>query len=121
MSPAFDWSSFVELPTISNRWKSIGCTDSDLRGLQLELLADPTRWPVVPTAGGWRKARFAPSSWGKGKSGGLRVYYADLPEFGQILLGTAFTKAEMTDLAAKDKKTLGGLLAVYRRLREDGA
>ena len=73
-------------------------------------------WPVVPSSGGWRKARFAPPTWGVGKSGGVRVYYADLPEFGLMLLGTAFAKSEMTDLAAKDKKALGGLLAVYRRL-----
>lgn len=120
MSPAFEWSSFVELPTFSSRWSAIGCADSDLRSLQLELLGDPTGWPVVPSAGGWRKARFAPPSWGKGKSGGLRVYYAELPEFGQIVLGTAFAKAEMTDLTAKDKKTLGGLLALYRRLLKEG-
>ena len=92
-----------------------GCDDADLRQLQLDLLEDPTGWPVVPTAGGWRKARFAPPSWGQGKSGGLRVYYAELPAFGRILLGRAFTKAMASDLTARDKKTLAALLAAYRR------
>ena len=119
MSSGFDWPSFIELPAFSSRWRAVGCTDADLWVFQLELLADPAGWPTVPTAGGWRKARFAPPSWGRGKSRALRVYYAYLTEFGQIVLGTAFTKAEISDLSAKDKKTLGRLLATYRRLLEE--
>jgi hypothetical protein len=115
MNEPFDWSSFVEVPGFLARWQACGCDDADLRRLQLDLLMDPAGWPVVPTAGGWRKARFAPPSWGKGKSGAVRVYYADLPAFGLILLGTAFTKAMAHDLDAKDKKTLATLLTAYRR------
>ncbi len=121
MGIAFDWSSFIELRGFTSRWEGMGCTDADLSRLQLDLLADPTGWPLVPATGGWRKARFAPPSWGIGKSGAVRVYYADLPEFGLMLLGTAFSKSQMTDLPAKDKKALGGLLAVYRRLFQGGS
>lgn len=115
MSAGFDWSSFVEAPGFLESWDEAGCTDIDLRTLQLDLLADPTGWPVVPGSGGWRKARFAPRSSGKGKSGGVRVYYADLSEFGQILLGTAFSKVYVADLSAKDKKAFGVFLAEYRQ------
>jgi hypothetical protein len=119
MSAAFDWSSFVEVPGFLARWQACWCDDADLRRLQLDLLEDPTGWPVVPTAGGWRKARFAPPSWGKGKSGGVRVYYADLPAFGLIYLATAFTKSQMTDIPTAEKRRMGqGLAAIRRRLEE---
>ena len=120
MADGFDWSSFVEIPGFGNRWDAIGGSDADLRILQLQLLAAPTRGPVVPGAGGWRKIRFAMPSSGRGKSGGIRVYYADLPKSGIILLGTAFSKVEMADLGRTDKKLLGELLAEYRRLFEEG-
>lgn len=115
----FNWSAFVEVPGFLARWQAVGCTDADLRRLQLDLLNDPAGWPVVPTAGGWRKARFAPPSWGRGKSGAVRVYYADLTAFGRIYLATAFTKAEMADIPAKDKRRMAQLLAAIRRRLEE--
>jgi hypothetical protein len=119
MSAAFDWSSFVEVPGFFPQWQACGCDDADLRRLQLGLLEDPTGWPVVPAAGGWRKARFAPPSWRTGKSGGVRVYYADLTAYGQILLGGPFTKTMASDLSARDKQMLAALLAAYRRRLEE--
>lgn len=119
MSAAFDWSSFVEVPGFLARWEACGCDDADLRQLQLDLLEDPTAWPVVPAAGGWRKARFAPPSWGKGTSGGVRVYYADLPTFGLIYLVTAFTKSQMLDLPTGDKRRMANLLTAIRRQLEE--
>lgn len=119
MMDDFNWSSFLEAPDFAARWNAAGCTDGDLRILQLTLLASPTRWPVVPGAGGWRKARFAPPSWGRGKSGAVRVYYADLTEFGVILLGTAFSKSQASDLPMKLKKALGIRLTAYRRAFEE--
>jgi hypothetical protein len=121
MSAAFGWSSFVEVPGFLTSWHACGCDDTDLRRLQLSLLEDPTGWPIVPNAGGWRKARFAPPASGKGKSGGIRVYCADLTAFGFILLGRPFTKSMATDLTERDKKTLAGLLTRYRRRFERGA
>jgi hypothetical protein len=119
MSADLDWSSFIEVPGFTARWQEIGCTDSDLRDLQLMLLESPRGWPVVSKAGGWRKARFSPKSFGKGKSGGLRVYYAELPEFGIVLLGTAFTKSELSEVSAKGKATLARFLAAFiQRKRE---
>jgi len=118
MSGAFDWSSFVEAPGFLESWDEAGCTDLDLRALQLDLLADPTGWPVVPGSGGWRKARFAPPTWGKGKSGGVRVYYAHLPDAGYIILGTAFRKVDKSDLSAAAKKVIGQVLAgIVRGIR----
>lgn len=115
----FDWPSFIEVPGFTNRWMAIGCTDRDLRQLQLELLSDPTAWPIVPGARGWRKARFAPESRNVGKSGALRVYYALLFEFGMIVLGTAFAKSEMSDLPLKAKRTIARILTEIKSTFEE--
>ena len=120
MGEVYDWSSFVELRGFFTRWEGCGCTERDLRDFQMELAADPLKWPVVPTAGGWRKARFAPPAWGKGKSGAVRVYFADLSRFGRFVLGIAFTKAEMPDLSAAGKRYMAQRLAeIIRDLEAD--
>jgi hypothetical protein len=56
---------------------------------------------------------------GKGKSGAVRVYYADLTAYGRIYLATVFTKAEMADIPAKDKRRMATILAAIRRRLED--
>ena len=120
MSEGFDWSSFIDLDGFFTRWEETGSTERDYRDFQMELLANPLKWPVVPAAGGWRKARFAPPSWGKGKSGAVRVYYAVLPAFGRIVLGIAFTKSEMSDLSAVGKRHMARRLAqIIRDLEAD--
>jgi hypothetical protein len=119
MASEFTWSSFIELPGFEARWRELACTDADLRALQLQLLENPCQWPVVPKAGGWRKARFAPPSWGVGKSGAVRVYYAEVPKGGLILLGTAFAKSQTSDLRLRDKRILAALLKQYHQLFED--
>ena len=120
MSEVYEWSTFLELRGFYARWEGCGCTDRDLRDFQLELAADPLRWPVVPTAGGWRKARFVPPSWKKGKSGGLRVYFAILSGHGTFLLATPFRKSVMDDLPANEKRTMAAILARIRQRYEGG-
>ncbi len=121
MEEGFAWPSFIEVPGFAEDWDALRCTDGDLSDLQSMLRTAPARWPVVPGAGGWRKMRFAPPSWGRGKSGSTRVYYAVLPRLGRILLGTAFAKTEMSDLAPMDKKALATMLVEYRRVSEGGS
>ena len=47
--------------------------------IQAELLRNPEAGPVIQGTGGLRKARIADPSRGKGKRGGHRVIYLDLP------------------------------------------
>jgi hypothetical protein len=117
--PSAPYPGFTELPTFTRRWAALGLGDEDLQDLQQLLGEAPTAWPVVPGAGGFRKARFAPPSWpGGGKSGGVRVYYAHLPGYGMILLGAAYAKGQQGDLSAAEKKGLAALLQVYLQERE---
>ncbi len=51
--------TFVELPIFQRKWKDLGLTDTDLRRLQEELLADPKIGAVMQGTGGIQKMRFA--------------------------------------------------------------
>ena len=74
--------SFVELPIFISKWKALGLTDSDLRRLEMELLADPKIGAVMQGTGGVRKMRFAFED--RGKSGSVRVIYIDFEVYEKI-------------------------------------
>jgi hypothetical protein len=51
----------------------------DLVALEQSILADPQAGDLVPGTGGLRKIRLGQRAVGRGKRGGVRVYYLDLP------------------------------------------
>jgi putative transcriptional regulator len=61
--------------------------------------------------GGLRKIRFAPPSRGKGKSGSMRIGYAQYPEFGRIYLVTLFLKKNTDNLSVADRQDIQSVLA----------
>lgn len=100
--------SFIEVPLFSRRWKEIGLTDKELLALQIILLKDPEAGPVIEGTGGIRKVRFAVEN--RGKSGGIRVCYADFSEYEVIYLITAFEKNEKDNLSQEEKNVLKKLV-----------
>ena len=93
--------TFVEIPLFSKRWTEIGLDEDDLLALQIMLLKDPESGPVMEGTGGIRKVRFPLKN--RGKSGSVRVCYADFEEFEVTYLITAFTKAESENLTQEEK------------------
>ncbi|MBK8268050.1 MAG: type II toxin-antitoxin system RelE/ParE family toxin [Planctomycetes bacterium] len=97
-----------------------------LRRLQNELMADPLRGDVMPACGGLRKIRTADASRGKGKRGGARVIYLNIPEAERIDFITIYGKDEKDDLSPAEKKILQRLaeetrneaLAAFQRGRK---
>ena len=79
--------SFIELSSFTADWAALELGDADLAELQHELADDPAAGKPVPGGDGLRKLRFAPAGWNRGRSGGVRVYYADLPGIGLVVLG----------------------------------
>lgn len=63
--------------------------------------------------GGLRKARFAPPSRGTGKSGSMRIGYAQFPQYRLILLVTLFLKKDEENL---DAATCAGIKALLHRV-----
>ena len=67
-----DLVDFIEVEGFQDDWAGLGLTDEDLAALQTQILTGRPA-PVVAGAGGLRKLRFAPPTWGKGKRGAVRV------------------------------------------------
>jgi len=79
-------------------------SDAEYAEFQQELAANPQQGDVIPGLGGLRKVRLA--SKGKGKRGGARVIYLLILPAEVIYLFYVYTKGDMTDLTAEQKKRL---------------
>ena len=104
--------TFIEVPLFSKRWKEIGLDEKDLLALQILLLKDPKSGPVMEGTGGIRKVRFPLEN--RGKSGSVRVCYADFEEYEVIYLITAFKKKEQENLTNEEKNVLKKLVKALR-------
>ncbi|MBQ9334785.1 RelE toxin of RelE / RelB toxin-antitoxin system [Lachnospiraceae bacterium XBB2008] len=104
--------TFIEVPLFSKRWAEIGLGDDELLALQIMLLKDPQSGPVMEGTGGIRKVRFPLEN--RGKSGGVRVCYADFEEYEVTYLITAFTKDEQSNLTKEEKNVLKKLVKALK-------
>lgn len=98
-----------QTPTFAADWKRLGLTDEDLSSLEAALMRRPTAGPVMKGTGGLRKIRFAPPSWGTGKSGATRVCYLWFPAFSRFYLVTMFGKNEQSNLTAAERNAVAAL------------
>ena len=87
-------------------------TAEEQSAAEVEIAANPLRWPVVPETGGVRKARARRG--GKGKSGGARVIYYYVSSQASVYLLMAYAKAVKQDLHAKEKRRLKALTKEMR-------
>ncbi len=104
------WLTFVHLDPFVSAWARLKLGDSALRALELDILMDPTRPPIVAGTGGLRKLRFSPDSWPTGKSGALRVLYACWPEHGVVALVYAYSKSETENISAQEKGQIKAMI-----------
>lgn len=101
---------FIELPSFRSAWKELGLTDTDLRRLQEELLANPKIGSIMRETGGVRKMRFAFEN--RGKSGSVRVIYVDFEVREKLYLLTAYPKSEKDNLTKAERNELKKLVGV---------
>jgi hypothetical protein len=104
---------FLETWIFTDRFDAF-LDDLALARLQNELAVNPQRGPVIPACGGLRKVRAADRHRGKGKRGGARVIYLDIPEAGCIALVAIYGKDEKEDLTGDDRKSFTGLAGLIR-------
>lgn len=98
---------FIET-SIFTKYRSEYLGDEDYRSLQDYLIQQPDAGAIIQGTGGLRKLRWNLGS--KGKRGGIRIiYYFELTK-NHIYLMTLYSKKEMSDLSAKEKKFLKQLL-----------
>jgi mRNA-degrading endonuclease RelE of RelBE toxin-antitoxin system len=111
---------FVDVASFTEDWADLRLGDDELRALEDEIARNPARAPVVPGGGGVRKVRRPDPISGKGKSGGYRVLYTFLSDYGTVLLLAAWPKSEREDLEPEDYKSIGRVIARIRGLLERG-
>jgi hypothetical protein len=96
-------------------WVSEFLPDDSLRELQRELTADPSKGKPMPGCGGLRKLRVPDPRRGKGRRGGIRVIYLNVPQANVIFLMDIYDKGEQEDLSADEKASLRELADHFRR------
>jgi len=83
-----------------------------LRHLQNEILRSPSAGDTIEGTGGLKKLRV--SGKGKGKSGGYRVIYLDLPAKERIYLIDLYAKGEQENITAEDKAIMKKLVGILK-------
>ena len=107
---AVRWT-LIQLAGFKRLWQSEKLLDEDLQALEAEIMSNPAGPRVMKGTGGLRKIRFAPPSRGKGKSGSMRVGFAQFPECRRIYLVTLFLKKDADNLSAADRHAIKSLLS----------
>lgn len=90
----------------------MGFDDKDLRKLELELLSNPSGYPVIKGTGGLRKIRFSFEN--EGKSGGVRVCYVDFVVEETIYLITVYPKNEKDNLSYAERNEIKKLIELLK-------
>jgi mRNA-degrading endonuclease RelE of RelBE toxin-antitoxin system len=96
--------TFIET-TEFTQWVIEYLTDEQYTAIQQELLINPEKGNVMPGCGGLRKLRTGDPGRGKGKRGGCRIIYLDVPDAGVTFFLDIYGKDEKDDLTPGEKKS----------------
>ena len=102
--------TFIQTKEFSSNWERLGFRDDDLRRLELDIMSDPSKYPVMQGTGGLRKARFAFEN--QGKSGGVRVCYVDFVIKETIYLITIYPKNEKDNLSKDERNEIKKMITL---------
>lgn len=100
--------TFVGLPFFEREWQRLNLKDEDRRALEVELLENPAKGTLISGTNGIRKIR-RPMT-GKGKSGGIRIFYYDDAHQCFVLLMAVIKKGEKENLTTAERTELGNLV-----------
>ena len=106
--------TFVEIFAFTKRVEREGGHEL-LLAIHTELLKGLESGTVIPGAGGLRKLRVADFTRGKGKRGGFRVIYLDIPDAELTFLIALYDKDEKKDISNDGKRILRGLAEILKR------
>lgn len=105
--------TFVESSSFSRR---VDREDpGTLQRIQTELLKNPEAGSIIQATGGLRKLRAFDPARGKGKRGGYRVIYLDLPTVERTYLLALYNKEEKEDISPEEKRALRALVAILKK------
>jgi hypothetical protein len=92
--------------------------EEERMAMEFYIACAPEDHPVIPGAGGFRKARWARR--GKGKSGGLRVVYFFLAEPERVFMASIYAKSRKETLSPADQNVLAKLAAQIKKAAKGG-
>ena len=110
-------AEIVSLPGYESQVSAL-LNEDERMAMEFYVACAPEGHPVIPGAGGFRKARWARR--GKGKSGGFRVVYYFLVEPGRIYMAAIYAKSRMQTLSAADRNVLAKLAAQIKKAAKGG-
>lgn len=105
---------FIETFAFQDRVEKLGGFELHLE-IQLALLEDPERGDVIKGTGGVRKMRAVDEVRHKGKRGGFRVLYLDLPHASLTALLMIYGKNEKLDISSDEKKILRAVVGAIKK------
>ncbi len=92
--------------------------EDERQAMEFFIACGPEDHPVMPGAGGFRKARWARR--GTGKSGGVRVVYFFLANPGRVYMASVYAKSRKETLSAEDRAVLSKLAAQIKKASKEG-
>lgn len=102
--------TFVLAPLFESALKGRKKTDEILSSIESEILKNPKCGDIIQGTGGVRKFRSEDAERGKGKRGGFRVLYLDLPHAERTHLLYLYDKGQADDLSTEGKKVIKALV-----------
>ena len=106
---------FVHLGTFESKAARLRLSLEDVRAIELAIMENPARYPMIQGTGGLRKMRFASGQSAGGKSGGIRVCYFIVDARNRVYLVTLFAKNEKENLSPADRNTIAKWIATIRK------
>ena len=104
--------TFIQTKEFSRNWDNLGFNDEDLRLLEIDIMKNPDKYPVMQGTGGLRKARVALEN--KGKSGGARVCYVDFVFAETVYLITVYGKNEKDNLSKEERNEVKKVIEMLK-------
>ena len=104
--------TFIQTKEFSRRWDSLGFDDNDLRKLELDIINNLNKYPIIKGTGGLRKARIPMVN--KGKSGGARVCFVDFVFAETVYLITVYGKKDKENLSKEEKNEIKKLIEILK-------
>lgn len=101
---------FVLAPLFEAALKNRKNPEEILTNIEAEILKNPKCGDLVQGTGGVRKFRSEDTIRGKGKRGGFRVLFLDLPHVDRTHLLFLYDKSEADDISADGKKLIKSLV-----------
>ncbi len=91
---------FIETKEFTKQCEELGIEDEVLRLLEIDIMRNPDKYPVIPGTGGLRKARISIDN--RGKSAGARVCFVEFVVLEIVYFITVYGKKEKDNLAKKE-------------------